>query len=348
MIRLTDLAARAGVSVMTVSKALRDKPDVSAATKARIKLLAQELGYVPNSSAQGLRSRTTKLFGLAVSSMTNPIFARVVLAIEERAYELGYDVLLAHTLNIPEREEAAIRKFLARRVDGIFISPVYRMSAEAPIYQELAARRVPTILLGHLAPFCSQFCNVETDDVVASYTATQHLLKFGHKRIAFFSGPPAAPWTHERFEGYRRALREAGLDVDDKLVFQAGRTIEDGANAALQLINENADATAIQTVNDLVAVGCAQTLLQQGLRIPKDISVVGFGNVLISEYFQVPLTTTRQPKFRLGSAAVDSMLQLMRGQKPEPKRLSAELIARASSGIPPAISFAAAKRAENK
>jgi LacI family transcriptional regulator len=348
MIRLTDIAAKAGVSVMTVSKALRDKPDVSAATKARIKELAQQLGYVPNSSAQGLRSRTTRLFGLAVSSMTNPIFARVVLAIEERAYELGYDVLLAHTLNIPEREESAIRRFLARRVDGIFISPVYRMSAEAPIYQELAARQVPTVLLGHVAPFCSQFANVETDDVLASYTATQHLLKFGHKRIAFFSGPPAAPWTQERFEGYRRALREAGLDVDDALVFQAGRTIEDGANAALQLINEHAHATAIQTVNDLVAIGCAQTLMNQGLKIPGDISVVGFGNVLLSEYFQVPLTTLRQPKFRLGSAAVDSMLQILGGQRPDSKRLPAELIVRASSGIAPAIPFTAAKRAEKK
>lgn len=333
---------------MTVSKALRDEPDVSAATKTRIKLLAQQLGYVPNSSAQELRNRTTRLFGLAISSMTNPIFARVVLAIEERAYELGYDVLLAHTLNIPEREEAAIRKFVARRVDGMFISPVYRMSAEAPIYQELLARRIPTVLLGHTAPFCSQFTNVETDDVLASYTATQHLLKLGHSRIAFFSGPPAAPWTQERFEGYRRALRENNLDVDDKLVFQAGRTIEDGANAALQLINENTPATAIQTVNDLVAIGCAQALIQQGLKIPKDISVVGFGNVLLSEYFQVPLTTMRQPKFRLGSAAVDSMLQILRGQKPEPKRLPAELVARASSGIAPAISFAAAKRAETK
>jgi DNA-binding LacI/PurR family transcriptional regulator len=322
---------------MTVSKALRDAADVSAGTKTRIKLLAQQMGYVPDSSAQGLRTRTTRLFGLAISSMTNPIFSRVVLAIEERAYELGYDVLLAHTLNIPEREEACIRRFLSRRVEGIFISPVYRMSTEARIYQELFARRVPTVLLGHTAPFCNQFVNVETDDVLASYSATQHLLKLGHKRIAFLAGPLAVPWTQERFEGYRRALRESGLDVDDKLVFQAGRTVEDGANAALQMINEASDATAIQAVNDLVAVGCAQEMLKQGLRIPQDLSIVGFGNILVSEHFRVPLTTLRQPKFRLGSAAVDSMLQLLRGQRPEARRLPAELIVRSSSGIPPAI-----------
>jgi DNA-binding LacI/PurR family transcriptional regulator len=336
MIRLKDIASRAGVSVVTVSKALRDAPDVSATTKTRIKLLAQQMGYLPDSVAQGLRTRTTRLFGLIISSMTNPIYSRVVLAIEERASALGYDVLLAHTLNIPEREEACIRRFLSRRVDGLFIGPVYRMAAESHIYQELVARRIPTVLLGHAAPFCSQFVNVETDDLLASYAATQHLLKLGHKRIAFFAGPLATPWTQERFEGYRRALREASIEVDDKLVFQAGRTIEEGAKAATQMIDESSDATAVQAINDVVAVGCAEALLGHGFKIPQDISVAGFGNILLGAHFRVPLTTTRQPKFRLGSAAVDLMQQLLRGQRPESRRLPAELIVRASTGTPPA------------
>ena len=338
MTRLKDIAQRAGVAVMTVSKALRDMPDVSATTKTRVKLLAQQMGYVPDSTAQGLRNRTTRLFGLVISSMTNPIYSRVVLAIEERAYELGYDVLLAHTLNIPEREEACLRRLLGRRIDGLFIAPVYRMAAEAPIYQELVNRRIPTVLLGHAAPFCNQFANVETDDLLASYAVTQHLLKLGHKRIAFFAGPLTTPWTQERFEGHRRALREAGLDVDDRLVFQAGRTIEDGAKAASQMINESCDATAIQAINDVVAVGCAETLLSHGLKIPENISVAGFGNILLGEHFRVPLTTTHQPKFRLGSAAVDAMQALLRGHRPESKRLPAELIVRASTGTAPATS----------
>jgi LacI family transcriptional regulator len=334
--RLRDIAQRAGVAVMTVSKALRDKPDVSAATKARVKLLAQQMGYVPNSTARGLRTRTSKLFGLAISSMTNPIYSRVVLAITEGAYELGYDVLLAHTLNLPEREEACIRQFLARRVDGLFISPVYRLAAEASIYQELLARRIPTVLLGHTAPFCSQFVNIESDDLLASYAVTQHLLKLGHRRIAFLAGPPATPWTQERLEGYRRALRETGIEMDDKLIFQAGRTIEEGAKAAVQMINESSDATAVQAVNDVVAVGCAETLLSQGFRIPQDLSIAGFGNILLGEHFRVPLTTTRQPKFRLGSAAVSAMRTLLLGRRPESKRLPAELVVRASTGTAPA------------
>jgi LacI family transcriptional regulator len=223
-------------------------------------------------------------------------------------------------------------------VDGIFICPVYRMAAESHIYQELFARRIPTVLLGHAAPFCNQFVNVETDDLLASYAVTQHLLKLGHKRIAFFAGPAATPWTQERFEGYRRALREASIDVDDKLVFQAGRTIEEGAKAAMQMIDESSDATAVQAINDVVAVGCAETLLGQGFKIPQDISVAGFGNILLGAHFRVPLTTTRQPKFRLGSAAVDAMEALLRGQRPESKRLPAELIVRASSGTAPATS----------
>jgi LacI family transcriptional regulator len=334
MVRLKDIAERASVSVMTVSKALRDEPDVSLATKTRLKLLAQQMGYVPDSTAQGLRTRTSKLFGLVISTLTDPIFARVVLAIEERAHELGYDLLFMHTLNNVEREEASIRRLLSRRVDGIFVSPVYRIDPEARIYNELQTRGTPTVLLGPPAKFCGQFTSVQVDDQAASQAATQHLLQLGHKRIAFLSGPLAAPWAQERLEGYRRALREANLDVDDKLVFQAGTGVEDGAKAALQMLNESCDATAVQTVNDLVAVGCADTFLSQGVRIPEHISVVGFGNILTSEYFRVPLTTVRQPKFRLGAAAMDTMVQLLRSQPAPAKRLSAELIVRASSGPP--------------
>ena len=336
MVRLKDIAQRAEVSVMTVSKALRDEPDVSAATKTRIKLLAQQLGYVPDSTAQGLRNGTTKLFGLAVASCADPFLSRLVLAIEERAYELGYDVLLAHTLNIPEREDACIRRFLARRVDGLFISPVYRIATEARAYQELLARRIPTLLLGHAAPFCAQFPCIETDDLLASHAVTRHLLELGHKRIAFLAGPPATPWARERFEGYRRALRESGLDLDDKLVFQAGHTLEDGAKAAVQVLAESASPTALQAVNDLVALGCAGVFLERGLRIPRDISLAGFGNIDFCDYFQVPLTTVRQPKYRLGSAALAAMRQLLRGQRPDLKPLPAELVVRASTGIPPA------------
>ena len=172
---------------------------------------------------------------------------------------------------------------------------------------------------------------METDDTAASHLATTHLLNLGHRRIAFLKGPPAAPWAAERFEGFRRALREAGHEVDDRFVFNAGSTIEDGVNAALQMLNESVKPTAIQAASDLVAIGAADTLLNQHVKIPGDISMVGFGNILVAEYFRVPLTTIRQPKLRLGTAAMDSMLKLLAGEPAETKRLPAELIVRQST-----------------
>jgi len=319
---------------MTVSKALRDAKDVSAETKARIKSLAAQMHYVPDTSAQGLRSRTTKLLGLVIPATTNPIYARMVHAIEEKAFELGYDLVIAHTLNKPEREDLVLRRMIARRVDGLFVSPVYRFEAHARVYEELAARKIPTVLLGPPAPFCKNFPGVEIEEQLASYEVTKHLIGLGHKKIAYFTGPPSAPWSHERFEGYRRALREAGIEPDDSLVFASGSTIEEGVNTALEMLNEGCRPTALQTVNDLVAIGAAETLIQQGLKIPEDISVAGFGNILVSEHFRVPLTTVRQPKLRLGHAAMESMMALLHGEKVVTKRLVAELVARQSTAKP--------------
>lgn len=335
MVRLKDVAARAGVSVMTVSKALRNEPDISVGTKARIKLLAQQMGYVPDSAARSLRLNNNRLFGVILPNMNNPIYARMVMVIEERAHELGYEVLFAQSFNQPEREEACIRRFLSRRTDGIFIHPVYRMEPEVHIYVELEARKTPVILLGPTAPFCSRFFGIDTGDLLGAYAVTQHLLKLGHRRIAFFAGPPAATWAKERFEGYRRALREANLDVDESLVFQAGTAIEDGLKTALQMMNENCNATAVQAINDMVAIGCANAFLTQGVKIPEELSIAGYGNLLTAEHYRIPLTTVRQPKGRLGTAAMDMMLQLLRGQRPEIKRLAAELSVRDSTAPPP-------------
>ena len=335
MVRLKEIAAAAGVSVMTVSKALRDKPDLAAATKARIQSLAAQMGYVPDVSAQGLRNQKSRLFGLVISTATNPINARIVLGLEERAHELGYDLLIGQTLNRPDREESVLRRLIARRADGIFLSPVYRMESSAPIYEELLRRKIPVVLLGNRAPFCDSFPAVETDDLAASAAATQHLIELGHRRIAFFAGARVSPPALERLDGYRRAHRDAGIPLDDKLIFNAGATIEEGASAALQWMQEETGATAIQCAHDLVAIGAADTLLNQGFHIPGDVSVVGYGNVLTAEYFRVPLTTVRQPKLRLGTVATDVMMKLMRGEPGVTQRLQAQLEIRASTAPPP-------------
>ncbi|MBP8258558.1 MAG: LacI family DNA-binding transcriptional regulator [Verrucomicrobia bacterium] len=334
MIRLKDIAQRAGVSVMTVSKVLRDAPDISAATKDRVGRLAREMGYVPDGLAQSLRTRKTRLIGVVISTIMNPIFARVLTAIEQRAFEAGFEVVFCQSFNQVEREERVLRRLLERRVEGLLVSPVYRLEPEAPVFQHLHERQVPTVILGHSAPFCRQFVPVETDDLQAGYEVASHLIQLGHRRIAFLSGPLQAPWAQERIEGYRRALREHQIPTEDRWVFQAGTTIEEGSRAVEQLLTESATPTAIQAVNDLVAMGAGQTLLARGFRIPQDISLAGFGNFMASEFFRVPLTTVRQPKMRLGQAAMDALIALMAGRPVEPKRLPAELIVRDSSGPP--------------
>ena len=334
MIRLKDIAYRAGCSIMTVSKALRDAKDISIATKARIKDLAEEMGYVPDAAAAGLRTRSTRLLGLIIPTLTNPLYARMVMAIEEWAYQHGYALLLLHSHNDPPREEQCIRRLLSRRVDGLFISPAARMEATAKIYEELHDNGTPTVILGSRAKFCAGFACVESDDVTASANVTRHLLELGHKRIAFFAGPQMSPWAHDRLAGYKKALREARVELDDRLIFQAGSTIEEGEKAAVQFLGEATEATAIQAVNDLVAIGVGSLLLKQGLKIPQDYSLAGFGNILVSEHFRVPLTTVRQPKFRLGVAAMEVMLAKLRKEKAESKSLPADLVIRQSTAAP--------------
>lgn len=337
MVRLRDIAEVAGVSVMTVSKALRDKRDVSVATKARLRALADRMGYVPDLSATGLRSRSTRLLGLVIPATTDPVYARVQLAIEQSAAEHGYDLLFSQSMGKPDREDAAVRRLLARRVDGVFLWPVPCMARPTPALDEVRRRGLPVVVLGHRPVSCEGMVNVETDDLAASASVTRHLLELGHRRIAFLAGPQASPSAQERLQGYRRALREAGIEPDDRLVFNAGSTLEEGTHAALQWMQERTGATAIQAVNDLVAIGAGEALLGQGLRIPGDVSLAGFGNILTSEHFRVPLTTVRQPKLRLGTVAMDLMLAWLREGKPESRRLPAELVVRASSGPPPTV-----------
>ncbi len=273
------------------------------------------MGYVPDSSAQGLRTKTTKLLRPRHPGHDQSRFTRASFSpLRNAPTNLATTCSSRTRYNQPEREDACLRRLLSRRVDGLFITPVYRFEAEARIYQEIVARNIPTVLLGSPAPFCKNFPGIEIEELVASYNVTKHLLGLGHKKIAYLTGPPAAPWAHERFEGYRRALREAGLEVDDKLVFQPAAPWKTAPRPRCRCSMKAVHPTAIQAVSDLVAIGCAETLLQQGIKIPDDISLAGFGNILAAEFYRVPLTTVSQPKYRLGIAAVETMMNLIRGE----------------------------------
>ncbi|MBX3745146.1 MAG: LacI family DNA-binding transcriptional regulator [Verrucomicrobiae bacterium] len=334
MVRLKDIAERAGVSIMTVSKVLRNARDISAATKARVRALAQEMGYVPHAMAAGLRTRATRLLGLVLPGVVNPVHARLVMAIEDRAFELGYDLFLAHTLEKPDREEWVLRRLLARRVEGLLVMPVPRLGHPPTIYAELQRLNIPLVLLGAPPDFAQGFLRVAIDELAASRELTQHLLQLGHRRIAFLAGHSVSPSAQARLEGHRRALRDAGIEPDDRLIFPAGTTLEAGFQAALELIRESPGVTAIQAVNDLVAIGALNALASQGVRIPDDVSVAGFGNILTAEHARVPLTTLREPKFRLGIVAMELLRKRLQGEPAQSQTLRAELLIRRSTAPP--------------
>jgi len=334
MVRLVDIARQAGVSVMTVSRVLRDAPDISEATKVRVRAIAQQLGYVPDVMARSLRTRSTRLLGAVVPAVTDPVFGPALRTIEERAQEAGFDLLVAQSLGEADREDACLRRLLARRVEGLFLGPAGRLTSSVPIYDELRRRGARMVLLGPTEAASQGFVQVGADEAAASQAITSHLLALGHRRIVFLAGPPPCASAQARFVGYRRALRAAGLDVDDRLVFRAGLNVSDGAKALERMLAESVQATAVQAVNDLVAVGAMAELLQRGYRVPGDISVAGFGNLFREDVAAVPLTTVRQPKHRLGVAALDAMMAWLRGERPERQLLPAELVVRASTAPP--------------
>jgi DNA-binding LacI/PurR family transcriptional regulator len=206
---------------------------------------------------------------------------------------------------------------------------------------------VSLVVLGHPAPFASNFASVATDDALASFQLTRHLIALGHRQIAYFAGPPAVPAAQEQFEGYRRALREAEIPFDDRLIFTAGSSIEDGSRAAEQMLSEMTAATAVQTSSDLVAMGAAAVFHAAGYRIPGDLSLTGFGDHSAAEYLLPPLSTARLPKYALGLAAVDQMLRLFQNELAGPKRLSCDVVLRASTAAPAELNIPASEGASH-
>jgi LacI family transcriptional regulator len=345
MVRLLDIAREAGVSVMTVSRVLSDSPAISTATKTRVRAIAERLGYVPDVMARSLRTQSTLLLGAVVTSLTDPVFGPALRAVEEQAQEKGYDLLVAQSQGDVGREDACIRRMLGRRVEGLFLGPAGRLTPSAPVYEDLRRRGSRVVLLGAEPAFARGFIHVGVDEAAGSHALTRHLLSLGHRRIAFFAGPVAWAGSQARFEGYRRALREAGLDIDDRLVFRAGIEAADGARTLARLWQERTEATAIQAVNDLVAAGVVAELRQRGCRVPEDVSVVGFGDLILPELAPVPLTTVWQPKHRLGEAAMELMAAWLRGQVPVSRLLAADLVVRASAAAPPSALTASAPAA---
>jgi LacI family transcriptional regulator len=331
---LKELATTLNLSTMAVSKALRDAPDISASTKARVLAEAKRRHYVPNRAAQNLRLQRTGLVGVVVPQINHTFYSNLVWGIERQAEALGLQVILAHSLDRPEDEMREVQKLIARQVEVLLLVPSVRWQHRLATLELLRTSRIPAILLEAYPAGAENFPRVRwvvADDRQGGALATAHLIERGHRDILFLAGPNGSSSSAGRFGGYQRALAEAGIAYTDARVYLAGRDIESGRAAMAQALSEKASFTAVVAHNDSVAMGAIGTLQQQGFLIPDDVSVVGFGDGLLAENFCVPLTTIRVPQVEMGETALRLARQLQGDETVEPRELPVEIIVRAST-----------------
>jgi LacI family transcriptional regulator len=320
---------------MAVSKALRDAPDISAATKARVQAEARRQHYVPNRAAQNLRSRQSGLIGVIVPQINQFASADFVWGIERAAGAKGLQVLLGHSLDQAGHELDEVRRLLSRQVEALLLVPAVRWQHRLATLELIRASGVPAVLLDVYPAGADKFPQISwvvCDDQRGSELATAHLLELGHREVLFLAGPNGSSASAGRFSGYQRALAGAGVPYSDARVYLAGRDIAAGRQAMAQALSEKAVFTGVVALNDGVAIGAVETLLRQGFRVPQDVSVAGFDDGLLAENFRVPLTTIRVPRVEMGEAALRLALDLRKGGPVEPRVLPVEIIIRQSTG----------------
>lgn len=330
-----ELARRAGVAPSTVSKALRNDPRISVATRARLQALAREAGFVPNAAAQSLATRRTLTIGLIVRDYADPYNGLLMRGIETAAGSAGYQLLVASAHEAGVREADIARTFRQRRVDGMII-----VASHLGETHEHLDPRVPVVFIAEtpqLIPDRPLVASVVIDDEAGARTITQHLLGLGHRRIAYAALGRASFSSDARRAGWQDALREAGIEPESDLVAVPSR--RDGADAgaeAVQLLLPHRP-TAIVFYNDLAAIGGLRAILDRGLRVPEQISVAGFDDLEIARLVTPPLTTMAQPRLDMGRLATERLLAMIGGEDDRsPITAACTLTVRRSTGPPPA------------
>ena len=324
-----DVAKLAGVSPSTVSYVLNDGPrQVSAELRERVLEAVEELDYSPSDVARSLRSSKTKTLGLMVTDPHDSFYGDIIRAVERVCFEQGYAVILCHTSNHLEREMRYAQVLRNRQVDGVI---AHSIAPDLEPLMLLERAGIPTIVLERSS---DDLICLNSDDIQGGYLATRHLLDLGHTRMGTITREDMST-SQGRIDGHKQALAEAGIAFDSQLVEYDTWGFEAGANSAERLLNLPDPPTAILTHDDNVAVGAMKAIHDYGLRIPDDISVVGYDDVEVAAFVVPPLTTIAVPKYEMGKRAAELMLNLLSGEEaPEPKTivLSVELIVRESSG----------------
>jgi LacI family transcriptional regulator len=328
-----DLAKELNISVSTVSRALRDHPSVSQATKKRVNLLAQKHNYQPNQVAAALSRGRGTLIGVLVPHIDGYFFGSIVRGIEAAARQAGYHVLICQSYEEATLQREAIDTMLQAQVAGILVSLALNTS-DASAFTAILDRGVPLVLFDRTIGGLNASA-VTVDDYQGAYDVTEHLWQQGARRIAHLAGPQHLDIFRQRLRGYQDALQAHGVTYDPALVFAGGLYIEGGLEGMTNLLALPVHPDAVFAATDFAAIGAAQYLKQQGLQVPADVLLAGFGNELMSAYVDPPLTTVSQLNVQMGEAAVRLLLNALEktdtGPAPHRFVLKPELIVRRSS-----------------
>jgi len=331
-LNIGEIARRANVSTATVSRTLNQSGAVRPETARKVWRVAAELNYYPNSHARALVSGRSRLLGLIVSDITNPFFPELVHSFEALATQQGYDLILTSTDYQTARMIGCVRRMIERKVDGVAI-----MTSEMDLglIKELARRGVPLVFMdvGRVGPRMS---HVLIDYAHGIRQAVDHVVGLGHKRVAFITGPLDLHSARTRRQAFLDGMRAHGLRPDPKLVREGTHTAEGGQNTMSAILHMPKRPTAVVCSNDWTAIGALHAIDAAGLRVPEDVSVVGFDDIPLASYTRPPLTSVRMSAGDVGSTAFDALFRLIGGERLEGDiyQVPTRLVVRASTAKP--------------
>lgn len=331
-LNIGEIARRANVSTATVSRTLNQSGAVKAETARKVWRAAAELNYYPNSHARALVSGRSRLLGLIVSDITNPFFPELVRAFEAMAAQRQYDLILTSTDYQTARMTNCLRRMLERKVDGVAI-----MTSEMDVglIKELSRRGVPLVFMdvGQVGPRMS---HVLIDYANGIRQAVDHVVALGHKRVGFITGPLDLHSARTRRQAFLDGMRAHGIKADPKLVREGTHTAEGGQHAMAAILRSPKRPTAVVCSNDWTAIGALHALDAAGLRVPVDVSLVGFDDIPLASYTSPPLTSVRMSAGDVGSTAFDALFRLIGGERLEGDiyQVPTKLVVRESTAKP--------------
>lgn len=331
---MRDVARLAGVSTSTVSAVINGTVPVGEQRKKRVEEAMLALDYHPDAVARGLKTGKTNIVGVIVPDITNAFYPEVVRGVEYAARQAGYAVFLCDSNENAASEDNHLKTLFAHRVDGILLA----CCANSTAYATLIRRPFPVVFVDRLPP-AVQEGTVSTDNVQAGYVATRHLIELGHERIAMLAGHLGLSPHHDRLEGFRKAMQESHLPVRDEYLVCGGVQIENGADATRRLLSLPTPPTAIMGSNNKLLLGILQGLDERNVRVPEQVSILGFDDYLWNRYFSPSVTAVAQATEEMGKCAFELLLQIINRKKGmelsgRHVRLSAELRLRNSTAPP--------------